>query len=94
MHLTVIGMGYVGLVTGTCFAEMGNKVYCVDTDEEKISNLKKGNIPIYEPHLATMVIDNQVKNNLFFTTDLNEALNDSNIIFIAVGTPQLDSWWC
>ena len=88
MNLTVIGTGYVGLVTGTCFAEMGNKVYCVDIDEEKINNLKKGIVPIYEPHLATMVIDNQSKNNLFFTTDLKEALNDSNIVFIAVGTPQ------
>ena len=67
---------------------MGNKVYCVDIDEDKIENLKKGIIPIYEPHLATMVIDNQAKNNLFFTTDLKEALNNSNIIFIAVGTPQ------
>ena len=80
MNLTVIGTGYVGLVTGTCFAEMGNKVYCVDIDEEKINNLKKGIVPIYEPHLATMVIDNQSKNNLFFTTDLKEALNDSNIV--------------
>ena len=88
MNLTVIGTGYVGLVTGTCFAEMGNKVYCVDIDEEKINNLKKGIMPIYEPHLATMVIDNQAKNNLFFTTDLREALDDSNIIFIAVGTPE------
>ena len=91
MNLTVIGTGYVGLVTGTCFAEMGNKVYCVDIDEEKISNLKKGIIPIYEPHLATMVIDNQAKNNLFFTTDLKEALDDTNIIFIAVGTPQAEN---
>ena len=90
MNLTVIGTGYVGLVTGTCFAEMGNKVYCVDVDEDKIANLKKGIIPIYEPHLATMVIDNQAKDNLFFTTDLKEALDDSNIIFIAVGTPQAD----
>ncbi len=90
MNLTVIGTGYVGLVTGTCFAEMGNKVYCVDIDEEKIANLKKGVIPIYEPHLATMVIDNQAKNNLFFTSNLKEALDDSNIIFIAVGTPQAD----
>ena len=90
MNLTVIGTGYVGLVTGTCFAEMGNKVYCVDIDEEKIANLKKGIIPIYEPHLATMVIDNQAKNNLFFTSNLREALDDSNIIFIAVGTPQAD----
>lgn len=90
MNLTVIGTGYVGLVTGTCFAEMGNKVYCVDIDENKINNLKKGIIPIYEPHLATMVIDNQDKNNLFFTTDLGEALDDSNIIFIAVGTPEAE----
>ena len=90
MNLTVIGTGYVGLVTGTCFAEMGNKVYCVDIDEEKIVNLKKGFVPIYEPHLATMVIDNQDKRNLFFTTDLGEALDDSNIIFIAVGTPEAE----
>ncbi len=90
MNLTVIGTGYVGLVTGTCFAEMGNKVYCVDIDENKINNLKKGIIPIYEPHLATMVIDNQTKNNLFFTTNLKEALDDSNIIFIAVGTPEAE----
>ena len=88
MNLTVIGTGYVGLVTGTCFAEMGNNVYCVDIDENKINNLKKGIIPIYEPHLATMVIDNQVKNNLLFTHDLKEALDNTNIIFIAVGTPQ------
>ena len=90
MNLTVIGTGYVGLVTGTCFAEMGNKVYCVDIDVNKINNLKKGIIPIYEPHLATMVIDNQAKNNLFFTTNLKEALDDSNIIFIAVGTPEAE----
>ena len=90
MNLTVIGTGYVGLVTGTCFAEMGNKVYCVDIDEDKILNLKKGIMPIFEPHLATMVIDNQAKDNLFFTTDLKEALDNTNIIFIAVGTPQAD----
>ena len=88
MNLTVIGTGYVGLVTGTCFAEMGNNVYCVDIDEDKINNLKKGIISIYEPHLATMVIDNQAKNNLLFTHDLKEALDNTNIIFIAVGTPQ------
>ena len=90
MNLTVIGTGYVGLVTGTCFAEMGNRVYCVDIDEDKINNLKKGIIPIYEPHLATMVIDNQTKDNLFFTTNLKEALDNTEIIFIAVGTPQAD----
>ena len=90
MNLTVIGTSYVGLVTGTCFAEMGNKVYCVDIDENKINNLKKGIIPIYEPHLATMVIENQSKSNLFFTTDLKEALDDSDIIFIAVGTPEAE----
>ncbi|SDA42356.1 UDP-glucose dehydrogenase family protein [Methanobrevibacter millerae] len=88
MNLTIIGVGYVGLVTGTCFAEMGNKVYCVDIDEKRINNLKKGIIPIYEPHLETMVIDNQSKNNLIFTTNLKEALDDSNIIFIAIGTPE------
>ena len=88
MNLTVIGTGYVGLVTGTCFAEMGNNVYCVDIDENKINNLKNGIIPNYEPHLATMVIENQDKNNLFFTTNLKEALDNSNIIFIAVGTPE------
>ena len=90
MNLTVIGTGYVGLVTGTCFAEMGNKVYCVDSDTEKINNLINGIIPIYEPHLETMVIDNQAKKNLFFTSNLKEALDDSNIIFIAVGTPEAD----
>ena len=87
MKITVIGTGYVGLVTGTCFADMGNKVYCVDIDSEKIEGLKKGTMPIYEPHLRTLVLDNQKRKDLIFTTDIKEALNDSNIIFIAVGTP-------
>ena len=87
MKLTVIGTGYVGLVTGTCFADMGNRVYCVDIDSEKINGLKEGVMPIYEPHLRTMVLDNQVRRDLIFTTDIKEALDDSNIIFIAVGTP-------
>lgn len=87
MKLTVLGMGNVGLVTGTCFADMGNLVYCVDIVEEKIEKLKKGIMPIYEPHLRTMVIDRQARRDLIFTTDIKEALNNSNIIFIAVGTP-------
>ena len=87
MKLTVIGTGYVGLVIGTCFAELGNKVFCVDIDSKKIEELKKGNMPIYEPHLRTMVIDNQARMDLIFTTNIKEALDNSDIIFIAVGTP-------
>lgn len=90
MHITVIGTGYVGLVTGACFSKMGNKVYCVDIVEEKINNLKKGILPIFEPHLGTMVINGQEKGDLIFTTDIKEALDDSNIIFIAVGTPMAE----
>lgn len=87
MHITVIGTGYVGLVTGACFSKMGHKVYCVDIDEGKINGLKKGVLPIFEPHLGTMVINAQEKGDLIFTTNIKEALDDSNIIFIAVGTP-------
>lgn len=87
MKLTIIGTGYVGLVTGTCFAEMGNKVYCVDIDEKKIEDLKNNIMPIYEPNLETLVRENQEKHDLIFTTNLKKALDDSNIIFLAVGTP-------
>ena len=87
MRVAVIGTGYVGLVTGTCFAEMGNTVWCVDVDEKKIENLKKGIIPIYEPGLTEMVERNFTAKSLNFTTDLNEALEASEIAFIAVGTP-------
>ncbi|MCI5736925.1 MAG: UDP-glucose/GDP-mannose dehydrogenase family protein, partial [Methanobrevibacter ruminantium] len=90
MHITVIGTGYVGLVTGACFSKMGNKVYCVDIVEEKINCLKKGILPIFEPHLGTMVINGQEKGDLIFTTDIKEALDDSNIVFIAVGTPMAE----
>ena len=87
MNITVIGTGYVGLVTGACFSKMGNKVYCVDIDDAKINNLKNGILPIFEPHLGTMVKDGQEKGDLIFTTQIKEALDNTNIIFIAVGTP-------
>ncbi|MBQ2666062.1 UDP-glucose/GDP-mannose dehydrogenase family protein [Methanobrevibacter sp.] len=87
MNITVIGTGYVGLVTGACFSKMGNKVYCVDIDESKIEGLKKGILPIFEPHLATMVKNGQEKGDLIFTTQIKEALYETDIIFIAVGTP-------
>ncbi|MBR6993081.1 MAG: UDP-glucose/GDP-mannose dehydrogenase family protein [Methanobrevibacter sp.] len=90
MNLTVIGTGYVGLVTGACFSKMGNKVYCVDIDENKIDGLKKGILPIFEPHLGTMVINGQERGDLVFTTDIKEALDDSSIVFIAVGTPMAE----
>ena len=90
MHITVIGTGYVGLVTGACFSKMGNKVYCVDIVEEKINGLKKGILPIYEPNLDNLVISSQEKGDLIFTTDIKEALDDSSIVFIAVGTPMAE----
>ena len=87
MQIAVIGTGYVGLVTGTCFAEMGNTVWCVDVDEKKINNLKNGIIPIYEPGLADRVKSHYANKDLQFTTDIKEALESANIVFIAVGTP-------
>ena len=90
MRITVIGTGYVGLVTGACFSKMGNKVYCVDIDEKKIADLKNNILPIFEPHLGTLVMDSQKKGDLIFTTDIKEALDDSNVIFIAVGTPMAE----
>ena len=86
MKIAVIGVGYVGLVTGVCFSEMGNNVICVDINEEKISKLKQGILPIYEPGLKELV-NNNVDKNLFFTTDVKQAIEKSDIIFIAVGTP-------
>jgi UDPglucose 6-dehydrogenase len=90
MNITVIGSGYVGLVSGTCFAEMGNKVTCVDVNTDKIEKLNKGIIPIFEPGLEQMVLKNVKNKNLFFTTELKEALKESEIAFIAVGTPMGD----
>jgi len=87
MKISVIGTGYVGLVSGTCFAEMGNDVICVDIDEKKVNSLKEGIVPIYEPGLERMVLENYKKGTLNFTTDIKDALDNSNICFIAVGTP-------
>lgn len=87
MKVSIVGTGYVGLVTGTCFADMGNDVWCVDVVQEKIDNLKKGIIPIYEPGLEEMVLDNYKSGNLNFTTQIKEALEKTDICFIAVGTP-------
>ncbi|MBR1470322.1 MAG: UDP-glucose/GDP-mannose dehydrogenase family protein [Lachnospiraceae bacterium] len=87
MRVAVIGTGYVGLVTGTCFSDMGNEVWCVDVDEAKIERLKKGIIPIYEPGLSELVLKNFRTGSLNFTTKIEEALNRCNICFIAVGTP-------
>lgn len=87
MKVTVFGSGYVGLVTGVCLAEVGNDVLCIDIDQQKIENLKKGIIPIYEPGLDALVIDNQQAGRLNFTTDIAEAVSHGVFQFIAVGTP-------
>ena len=87
MNITVIGRGYVGLVTGTCFAEMGNTVTCVDIDKAKIENLEKGILPIYEPGLDAMVLENRKKGTLSFSTDMESPLKKADVCFIAVGTP-------
>lgn len=87
MNIAVVGTGYVGLVSGTCFAEMGAHVTCVDVNEEKIKSLRNGIIPIYEPGLDEMVLRNQREDRLVFTTDLTTCIDGVEIIFSAVGTP-------
>ena len=87
MKVTVIGSGYVGLVAGTCFAETGNEVICMDIDQQKVDKLKEGIIPIYEPGLEEMIRRNMDQERLVFTSDMKEAVQKSQIIFIAVGTP-------
>ena len=85
----MIGTGYVGLVSGTCFADIGNQVYCVDKDKNKIDKLNSGNSPIYEPGLNELIKKNQLAERLIFTTNLKKAVNSSDIIFICVGTPNI-----
>ena len=87
MQITIIGTGYVGLVTGTCFADFGLQVTCIDQDEQKINMLNSGGVPIYEPNLAPLIEKNMSAGRLTFTTDLEDAVRKSKVIFIAVGTP-------
>jgi len=90
MKIGVIGSGYVGLVAAACFAEMGNDVICIDIDEKKINSLKNGKVPIYEPGLDSLVINNFKKERLIFSTNICDALNNAEVVFIAVGTPMGD----
>ncbi len=91
MKLAVIGTGYVGLVTGTCFSDLGNEVTCIDVNQAKVEGLKKGIIPIYEPGLSELVLRNHEEGRLQFTTTAADVIPDSDIVYIAVGTPQSDS---
>ncbi len=87
MNITVVGTGYVGLVTGTCLAEVGNHVCCIDNDAKKVEALKNGKIPIFEPGLESLVVENSRAERLFFSTDIKQGVEFADVIFIAVGTP-------
>ena len=87
MNICMIGTGYVGLVSGACFADMGHTVHCVDNNQEKIKKLNSGECPIYEPGLSELIKENFRSKRLIFTSNLSEGVNKSDIIFICVGTP-------
>jgi UDPglucose 6-dehydrogenase len=91
LRISVIGCGYVGLVTGTCLAEAGHQVICTDNDPERIAALKAGVVPIYEPHLDAMLAAQHGSQNLSFTSDAGEAVRAGEAIFICVGTPPLEN---
>ena len=88
MHVVMVGSGYVGLVSGTCLAEVGHHVTCVDLDEKKISLLKDGTSPIFEPGLENLIRRNMDHERLDFTTDISSVINEADMVFIAVGTPE------
>ena len=91
MNISVIGTGYVGLVTGVCFAELGNRVICVDSNKEKIKKLKKREMPFFEPGLEELLKITVKAKRLFFSAEIKEAVNNSEVIFIAVGTPSKEN---
>ena len=93
MNICVIGTGYVGLVTGTCLAETGNQVVCVDIDQQKVENMKKGIVPIYEPQLDVFFERNLKQGRLSFTTDLAEGVRNAEVLFLALPTP-LSHFFC